>query len=80
MLFCLFFRFAGIRNVLGMYVLDTLTRTAFKALAAANALAVINDRYVVYEVNCACGAATLALAARNTARLTLVHNVLAPAL
>ena len=80
MLLGLFCRFAGALHVLGVYVLDTLTRTAFKALQAVNTLAVVDDRHVVYKVNCTTGAITFAFAASNTARLTLAHYVLASAL
>ena len=77
MLFVLFCRLARRGNVLGVYVLDTLTRTAFETLAATNTLAVINDRYVVYKYDCACRAITLTLAASNAACLALGHYVFA---
>lgn len=67
------------RLVGGINVLDTMSRTGFQAFAAIYTFAVIDNRHVVYKVNSAVGAGTLALAACDTARLALGHNVLTAA-
>ena len=79
-LFCLFCHFRRAFYVLGVEILDALARATFKALTAANALAVINDRNVVDQMDCAGRTTTLALAASNATCLALGHNVLAATL
>ena len=63
-----------------MQILDALTRTTLQTFTARNTLAVINDGNVVHQYDCACRAVALTLTACDTARLTFVHYVLAPAL
>lgn len=80
----LLFIFVGLRfgsgnGIFGMYVLYAMTGARFQALTAVNALAVIDNRHVVDQMDCTVGASPFALTASNAARFALAHNVLTAA-